>query len=99
MISNAGKSAGERPPLLDLEGKRAQMVVSQVDGTTPLEVDTFDVETLNATGNAVQSKKCRDCLELKTDTFGPDIDGLKAEVTLLTTGAIAGILWLVVLSG
>ena len=99
MISNSGKPAGERAPLSDLEGKRAQMVVSKLDGTTPLEVDRFDVKTFNATGNTVQTKECHDCLQLKTDTFGPDTNSLKAEATMLTTGAVAGILWLAVMSG
>ena len=99
MIRNAGKPTGERQPLLDLGGKQARMVASKADGTTPLEVDTFGVVAVDAMGEAVQSNKCRDCMELKTDKFEPKTDGLKAQATLLTTGAVAGILWLAVLSG
>lgn len=99
MVSNAGKSAGERHSIVDLEKKRVQMVVSKTDGSTPLEVDTFDVQALDAMGNTVQSKKCRDCKQLKSDPLEPQTDGLKVEATLLTTGAVAGILWLAILSG
>ena len=99
MARNAGKPAEQRERLVDLGGTKARMVVSKADGSTPLEVDTFDVEAVDAMGNTVQSKKCRDCMELKTDTFGPTTDGLKAGVTLLTTGGMTGILWFAVLSG
>ena len=99
MIHNAGKPAGERESLTNLGGKQTRMMVSKADGNTPMEVDKFDVMAVDAVGEAVQSNQCRDCMELKSDTFEPSTKGLKAEATLLTAGAAAGILWLAVLSG
>lgn len=99
MISMSGKAADERSPLSDLNGKRAQVVVSKLDETTPLEVNKFDVETFNAKGDTVQRKECHDCLDLSTDKFGPDLKGLKAEATLMKAGVTAGIIWVAVMSG
>ena len=75
------------------------MVLSKPDQMTPLEVDTFDVEVgvdgQVASDGTVKSKDyCRDCVDLKTDVFGPKTDSLRAQTTLLTTGAAVGILWL-----
>ena len=86
------------------------MVVSQPDGSTPLEVDRFAVEPVIGTGQlgtngggtavvaGVQSQ-CRDCMELETQQFVRGTEGLRAQATLLTTGAAAGILWLALVSG
>ena len=86
------------------------MVVSQPDGNTPLEVDKFTMQPLVAHDNTgtgdertavtpgVQSQ-CRDCMELETQQFVKGTERLKAQATLLTTGAAAGILWLALLSG
>ena len=108
MISyNQGNKSRQKT---ELEGSRASMVVSQPDGNTPLEVDTFAVEPIAAadhlgadgegaaTVHSLQSK-CRDCVELETQQFAKGTEGLRAQATLLTTGAAAGILWLAVLSG
>ncbi len=84
---------------LDLEGKTASMVVSRLDGTTPVEVDTFEADTETTIGGAVQTRRCRDCMELQTDRFAADTEGLKLGTRLLTAGAMAGVLWLAIGSG
>ena len=99
MIGNAGKTAGERDSLSDLAGKQVRMMASKADGITPMEVDTFNFVAEDATGQVVQSNECQDCMELKTDTLGPKIDGLRMETRLLTAGTVAGVLWLAILSG
>lgn len=80
------------------EGKRLSMVVSKADESTPMEVDTFDVQ---ARGAAVEDAKggstarCRDCMDLETQQFKKGVESLKAEATMLTTRvAMAGILWM-----
>ena len=78
-------------------------VVSQTDATTPIEVDTFNVDTwatgLVAATGGVHTKKCRECMNIKTDALEPKTDSLKVEATLLTAGGAAGILWLALMSG
>ena len=81
----------------DLEGKMASMLVSQQDGTTPIEVDTLEVDT--ETAGVVQENRCRDCVELKTTRFGADTRNLRFQTRLLTAGTMAGVLWLAIASG
>ena len=82
---------------LDLEGKMASMVVSQQDGTTPIEVDTLAADT--ETAGAVQTNRCRDCVELETDPFEANANNLRFQTKLLTAGTMAGVLWLAIASG
>ena len=80
------------------EYQSAYLVISQSDGTTPTEVDTFNIDTWLEDGET-RSQKCRDCMDLQTSAIAPDLKALKAEARLLTTGAAAGILWLALMSG
>ena len=86
----------------DLGGTSASVIMSDTNGTTPIEVDTFDVQA-GTSGQAApaekQTTKCRDCIDLETDKFKPSTDFLKTDVRLLHTGALAGILWLAIMSG
>ncbi len=78
--------------------KSAYMVMSKDDGTTPTEVDTFNIDAWPEVGS-MQRQKCRDCMNLETQALDSDINALKADVRLLTTGAAAGILWLALIAG
>ena len=79
--------------------KGAYMVTSQNDGTTPTEVDTFNIDTWSVVGQK-QSQKCRDCMDLQAKRFAPNMNALRAEARLLTTGAAAaGMLWLALIAG
>ena len=79
------------------------MLVSKPDQSTPIEVDTFDVEAEVAGNGDTASPgtvdKCRDCMDLETQQFKKGTESLKAGATMLSTGAIAGVLWLAVMSG
>ena len=97
-------------PRMNLEGMEAVALLSQMDGATPVEVDTLYIEAGSSAGNGQvtadglavvpgQTKKCRDCFKLDTDVFAPKTDFLKTKASLLTTGAAAGIMWLAVMSG
>ena len=81
----------------------AYAVVSKMDKSTPMGVDSLRIgawmESSVLAKGSVQSKKCRNCVELETDKLRPDTDSLKVEATLLSTGAVAGILWLALSSG
>ena len=96
-----GLKLDKQSVVLSLEGKRLSMVVSKADESTPMEVDLFDVETRGAAAedkNGGSSDKCRDCMDLETHQFKKGVESLKAETTLLTTGAAAaGILWMALL--
>ena len=84
---------------LALEGTSANLVASQLDLQTPMEVDTFKIDADISNHTSGTEKKFRDCMKLRTDRFGPDTEGLKIETTLLSAGAMAGILWIALLSG
>ncbi len=85
-------------PRIDLNGRRAEVMLSKPDRMTPLEVDKFSVQA-GSIANVGQSKTCRDCVELRTDPLLPDTERLKTEVRLLTAGAATGVLWLALMSG
>ena len=78
-------------------------VMSQISTNKSLEMDTFEIDTwagqVDAIGGQMQTKKCRDCTEIRTDPLAPGTDSLKVQATLLTAGAVAGVLWLTLLSG
>lgn len=105
--SNSGNKTGLRTSLV---GGKANMMISEPDGTTPVEVDTLLIEPVIATdhsgptperltaAHSAQSK-CRDCVDLRTEQFEKGTEGLRTQATLLTTGAAAGIMWLALLSG
>ena len=87
-------------PGLDFEGMSISTVLSLKDGTTPTEVDSFQIEADSSAGAPrVQKKSCRDCTELTSDQLSSETGGLKVKATLLTTGGMAGLLWLAILSG
>lgn len=85
--------------LQSLEGKRLSMVASKIDERTPLQVDTFGVVSRGVSGKGGGIDKCRDCMELETEQFRKGTESLRAEARMLTTGAVAGVLWLALMSG
>ena len=95
---NRSTSGTGSHPVVSFAGKRATMMLSESDGKIPREVDMFVIKA-EAVGSVEQKKRCRDCIELQTDTLAPNIQLLKTETRLLTTGAVAGILWLALMSG
>ena len=111
MAKNVLDGANKTKLKTSLEGRTASMMISKPDGNTAIEVDTFAVNPIIATDyvndpdaeglTAVHSRqaKCRDCVELETQQFEKGTEGLRAQATLLTTGAAAGIMWLALLSG
>ena len=63
-----------------------------------LGIGAWNSASMNGRGR-VKRKGCRECVELETDVLPPDVDSLRVESTLMSTGAIAGILWLALGSG
>lgn len=84
---------------IDLEGMSASMMLSQRDASTAMEADAFNLNVETNADTNTQKRLCRDCMELTSDPIGADTDALTVEVTLLTTGAMAGVLWLAIASG
>ena len=100
VLLSSMESADSRDNLWNFANMSASMVLSDKNGTAPIEVDTFKTDAGVTGGETpVQSKKCRDCIDLETKPFEPDTDYLKTEVKLLTTGGAVGILWLALMSG
>ena len=83
----------------------ASIAVSQVDGETPIEADTLELAAWNGNEGEIsgaggpQSHKCRDCTDLEVAKLPSDTEHLKLEASMLTAGAMAGILWIAVMSG
>ena len=77
---------------------RVRAVVSDLEGAAPTELDTLEIEA-GKQGVEVEKEVCRDCLDLGTGALPQGTDSLKVEARLLTTGAVAGVLWLAVMSG
>ena len=79
--------------IFTFEGMALHSAVSESDKSTPVELDKFNVKALTENRN-VQSKECRDCMELSTDALEPKINSLTVEASLLTAGTMTGVLWL-----
>ena len=103
MYGGSTQTGRDIQTVLDNPARSAYMVMSNLDGATPMEVDTFDImlwidDILDADGD-VKENKCRDCMNLKASNFAANTKALKAQATLLTAGAMAGVLWFGLLSG
>ena len=111
--SKVGEGVGEGGGVVEAgeqggfgDAVQASMVMSRTDESTPVEVAGFEVDAVETTAEADgkngvvrKTSRCRDCLELETKRLGPGVEALKVQTTLLTTGAVAGVLWLAVVSG
>ena len=86
----------------ELEGKAAQMIISQVDGSTPLEAMGIDLQAglvggLKGGEAALQEQKCRNCFELRTQKMVEGTNFLQTEASLMGAATVAaGMVWLVV---
>ena len=75
-------------------------IVSRADKRTPIEVDKLEIDTWSSKDNVehgdVETKICRDCIDIQTNILAPQTDSLKVEARLLSGAAVAtaGILWL-----
>ena len=78
--------------------KSVYMVMSDEEGMTATEVDTFNVDAWPDIGSA-QTQRCRDCMNIETAVTNSDINALKADVRMLTTGGATAILWLALMAG
>ena len=83
----------------------AAFTVSKADGQTPIEAKTLEFTAWNnADGQSGEAekqrnKKCRMCSDLEVAKVGSNPDHLDLEVSLLTAGTVAGVLWIAVMSG
>lgn len=93
---------GDSP--VGLANLRASMVLSRYDGETPEKVDSMAYAESGPVDPALMAtfgginKTCEDCFELVTQKSAPKTENLKIEASLMTAGALGGILW-VALSG
>ena len=82
---------------------KAWAVISKTDQSTAMTSKRMGIATWNSAAlggrGTVQSKRCRNCADLETDVLAPDMDSLRLEATLMSTGAVAGILWLAMGAG
>lgn len=92
-----------------IQGRRASVIVSGGNGTTPLGLQSLEVDTgagsvSNAGGagagaGKVQQQTCKDCFGLRTKKAAPDADFLSTKATLMASTAITGLVWITVFSG
>ena len=82
-----------------LGNRTATVVLSQVDGQTPLEAGSMRLDALNAMGT-LQKKTCADCVKLRTAQLPPDSCTLTLNAWLdaekSSTLPMAGIIWFVI---
>ena len=96
--SSAGQYLGDA--LRAIGAKKAGIVVSGQDGTTPIELDSLEVDIgAEGGGSKMQQMKCRDCFGLRTHVAALDADLLKIEATLTATVATAGFIWVTFFAG
>lgn len=82
---------------------KAHAILSKSDKKTLIETESMSVEawgdSVALAKGAVQTKTCRHCADLETDVLPLNTDSLRVEATLMSTGAIAGIIWLALSTG
>ncbi len=78
------------------------MIISQADGSMPLEVQSIDLQA-GLIGNVdkdkpvVQERKCRHCFELRTQKMAEGTNFLQTEASLMTAATVAaGVVWLII---
>ena len=89
-------------------GTSSALVVSDVDKTTPVNVQSLELDAgmagIGRVGGQVgltSEQKCEDCLELSTGPLPIGTDTLMTEATVVGAMGVgaAGVLWLAALSG
>ena len=82
---------------------KAFAVLSSQDKNTLIGTDSMSIDAWHNTAalakGAVQTAKCRDCADLETGLLQPNTDSLKVQATLMSTSAVAGIVWLALSAG
>ena len=71
-------------------------VMAQHDESVALKARKMGIITWDSSSGsgAKQEKNCVNCADVETDLLQPGVDSLKVEATLMSTGAIAGVLFL-----
>ena len=82
-------------------GHTARVTVTSLDGRAPVRMRKLDIAAARRGGpnRGTWQKACVGCFALEMDSLAPNTDSLKVEASLMTVGAMAGILWVAVLSG
>ena len=90
---------------VQLGNRMASVVLSREDASRPLGAGSMGAayaesgQVLTREEMELQSQTCQDCFELNTPRLAEETDKLKVEASLVTAGAVAGVVWLAVLSG
>ena len=83
-----------------LGNRRASVIISGTNGTTPLGVESLEVDIgTGGSGNVQQQQTCTDCFGLRTQKAAPNADFLATKATLMATTALTGLVWVAVFSG
>ena len=89
--------------VFSLDDMHLYAAVSKSDATTAMELSKLEIDASNTPEPiekaAPQRFRCRNCVDLNTGTLKANTNELKVQATLLTSGAMAGILWLGLMSG
>lgn len=103
----AGGGAGDFP--LDeakvsagrgLGNRRASVIVSAADGSTPLGLQNLEVDLGVDSGHRTEEQQtCHHCFGLRTQKAATDADFLMTKATLLATTAVTGLVWITIFAG
>ena len=83
-----------------LGGSSAQITVTALDHRVPVKMRQLGIEAAkrgnrNAGSSSMETiKECVDCFQLTTDALAPDTDTLKIEASVMTAGALTGVIWM-----
>ena len=89
---------------VQLGNRMASVVLSREDGSIPMSADFLGAayaESGTTYGDSMKtnSRSCSDCSELALQKTAPDTNSLKVEASVMTAGAMVGVVWLSLLSG
>ncbi len=88
---------------LDLGGLNAKITVTNLGSRRPVTMRKMEIKAAGPDSSASSSrtnhKTCGSCSDLAAGPLTPDVESLKVEASLMTAGAVAGILWIALASG
>ena len=103
MVTIMGKGDVRKGMGFGLAGMSVSAIMSDIKSTMPIEVDSLRLQAgISQQANQLmdeQTTECRDCFDLDTKKMHAQTNSLSTGATLLTTGGMAGILWLAIMSG
>ena len=88
----------------DLGGLNARVTVTALDAREPVRMRNLEIKAARGRGSSSRAgsssrQHCGQCSDLSAGPLAADVDSLKVEASLMTAGAMAGVIFIALASG